>query len=545
MLQSFPDQHYRILLIEDNPGDALLLSEILSEIKNSPFELIRVAEQLSAGLQSIDSEKPDLVLLDLSLPDSHGIKTFRQVRNHAPQLPIIVLSGLDDSELSLQTLHEGAQDYLVKGQFDRRLLGRAMRYACERQTIEEKLAHERNLLRNLMDNIPDYIYAKDLEGRYVIDNVSHYRQLRAERTEDVVGKTVFDFFPKELAVEYHTYDQAIMLSGKPLLNHEEPGISPDGAPRWVSTTKVPLRDTQGDITGLVCIGRDITERKLAEEELLKANSALATNKEELLNTLADLKKAHEDLRNVQLQLIEAEKMKSIGRLAAGVAHEVKNPLAIISMGTEYLSHERFSEDSNIPRVLAEISEAVKRADEVVRGLLDFSAPKKLEIQDVDLNAIIEQALVLVRGEMQGSRFNLEKQLQVDLPLLKLDSIKIGQVFINIFTNAIHSMTEGGTLCVRTYAKQLAGVGPNIGDSRSESFRVGDSVAVAEIDDTGHGVPEDKLNKVFDPFFTTKPTGKGTGLGLTVTKTIIDLHGGTIDIANRPEGGARVTIMFRI
>jgi signal transduction histidine kinase len=98
--------------------------------------------------------------------------------------------------------------------------------------------------------------------------------------------------------------------------------------------------------------------------------------------------------------------------------------------------------------------------------------------------------------------------------------------------------------VRTSARQLAGVGPNIGDSRSESFRVGDNLVTAEVDDTGPGVPEDRLGKIFDPFFTTKPTGKGTGLGLTVTKSIIDLHGGTIDIRNRAGGGARVTIMLK-
>jgi signal transduction histidine kinase len=138
-----------------------------------------------------------------------------------------------------------------------------------------------------------------------------------------------------------------------------------------------------------------------------------------------------------------------------------------------------------------------------------------------------------------------KNLSPDLPLVKLDTIKIGQVFINIFTNAIHSMGDGGTLSVRTFARQLAGVGPNVGDNRSESFRVGEMVVAAEIDDTGPGIPEDKLRKVFEPFFTTKPTGKGTGLGLTVSKTIIDLHGGTIDIVNRPEGGARVTVTFRV
>jgi signal transduction histidine kinase len=190
-----------------------------------------------------------------------------------------------------------------------------------------------------------------------------------------------------------------------------------------------------------------------------------------------------------------------------------------------------------------MGDALSRADKVIRGLLDFSAPKQLEVKRENLNAIIENALQLVRGEMKNG-IEIERDLQPNLPPLKLDAGKIGQVFVNLFTNALHSMESGGLLAVRTYTKQLTGVGSNISDSRSESFRVGQHIVVAEIDDTGHGIPEDKLAKIFEPFFTTKPTGRGTGLGLSVVRTIIDLHGATIDIRNLHEAGVRVTLMFQ-
>jgi signal transduction histidine kinase len=244
-----------------------------------------------------------------------------------------------------------------------------------------------------------------------------------------------------------------------------------------------------------------------------------------------------------MQLVEAEKMKSVGRLAAGIAHEVKNPLAIVRIGVEFLKSHLAKDEATLP-VIREMSDAVHRADEVIRELLDFSAPKKLALAETDLNHLVEHALQLVRGERRGD-IQVVREFQRDLPHLRLDPGKMNQVFVNVLTNALHAMDGGGVLTVRTYAKQLTGVGSNIADVRSESFRVGETLVVAEIDDTGVGIPDDKLAKIFEPFFTTKPTGKGSGLGLSVVKTIIDLHGATIDLRNLPEGGARVTLMFRV
>lgn len=251
---------------------------------------------------------------------------------------------------------------------------------------------------------------------------------------------------------------------------------------------------------------------------------------------AEVSRLHEELQRVQLQLIEAEKLESIGRLAAGVAHEIKNPLAIISMGVEFL-RGRHGEDPTTAAVLRELADAVSRADEVTRGFLDFSAPHRLELHADDLNALIRASLNLVRGEIHEGAHRVELELG-DIPPVTIDHAKVSQVFVNLFTNALHAMESGGTLTVRTR------VGPALADENPGGAPAGSAVIV-EVADTGPGIPPDALERVFEPFYTTKVPGKGTGLGMSVVKSIMNLQRGTVRMSNRPEGGALATLTFPI
>ena len=650
------------------------MREYLSDPAGVSFELEHAAT-LTQGLERLAKGGIDLILLDLSLPDSPMADTFKRVHSAAPQVPIIVMSGLDDEKIAIQTVQEGAQDYLVKSYADTRLLVHAMRYAIERKRAEEALAQERdllhtlldnlpdriyfkddlsrftrisravaeqfklghpreamgktdrdffsgehaeatlkdeaqvmdsgepilgkieretlpdgsttgaitsklplknrqgkvignfgisrditeikkieeqleterNLLRNLIDNLPDYIYVKDTEGRYLLDNISHRRWLGADSESEVVGRRVSDFFPPELVGKFSDDDESVVRSGHALLNREELVLDRFGNKRWHATTKVPLRNKEGQVTGLVGISRDITERKLSEEALREANEELARRKDDLQKALADLQRSHEDVKAAQFQLIQAEKMQSIGRLAAGVAHEVKNPLGILRMGADYLAKNLTSQDENVALILSDMTDAINRADGIILGLLDFSVPHALDSHAEDLSAIVEQSLALVRHTLSAGEIKLVKELGSGLPLVWLDRNKIKQVFVNILTNAIHATPPGGTLTVRTSARQLEReeVDHDAGSRLADRFRAGETVVISEVIDTGCGIPEDKLAQIFDPFFTTKPTGKGTGLGLTVTKKIVELHGGSLEIRNRKEGGVVVTIMFKV
>ncbi len=194
-----------------------------------------------------------------------------------------------------------------------------------------------------------------------------------------------------------------------------------------------------------------------------------------------------------------------------------------------------------------MKEAVRRANTVISGLLNYSSSKELEIRPCDLHGVLDQALHLMRHEFMNRQIAVVRTFAQDFPQGQIDAQKIEQVFINLFTNACHAMPTGGTLTVTTEVKALDArdVHWEAGDRSGSRLREDERVAVIEVRDTGTGIPPEKLGKVFDPFFTTKPTGLGTGLGLTVARKIIDLHGGRLELANAPGGGAVATVLFNL
>lgn len=497
----------RVLLVEDDDGVALLLQKMLSGWRYGAFNNRR-AGNLAAALRDVAQGEIDLVLLDLGLPDSRGLDTFLRMRAALALTPIIVLTGTDDEELATRTLQQGAQDYIVKGQVDGMSLARAIRYAVERCRVQQALAEEHDLLRSVMDNLPDRVFLKDKDGRFLSVNPEGARFFGASSPDEIVGKCDFDFLPREQATQFLAEEQTLLQHDQPCVNREAAVTDAAGNTRWVLTTKVPLRDHNGNITGLLGISRDITEQKHAHDQL---------------------RQAHEELLATQMQLIEAAKMESVAQLAAGVAHEVKNPLAIALMGLEYLSGTVAPNDAQAATVLKDTKEALLAADAIVRELLTFAVPAKLELKLQDLNAIVARSLYLVRHEARKRDVSPEMELGQDLPHLQLDKTKIEQVFVNLCMNAIEAMPKGGTLLIRTRANQ---------------FESGVTDVIAEVEDTGPGIADEDLARLFEPFFTKKQVGKGTGLGLTVAKKIIELHGGTLRIGNRLEGGARATITLR-
>jgi signal transduction histidine kinase len=230
-------------------------------------------------------------------------------------------------------------------------------------------------------------------------------------------------------------------------------------------------------------------------------------------------------------------------LAAGVAHEVKNPLQTILMGLDYLVPNCSTENENLAIVLTDMRDAVTRANSIIRGLLQLSAQSDFELKRDDLNALVRRALGLIKAQTIAAKVSVVRKLDVHLPPVKMDRGKIEQVFINLFINALQAMSPGGVLTVTTRAGQV-GEDLKLNETAFCQFRRGERVVLAEVQDTGTGIAEANLPKVFDPFFTTKPVGEGTGLGLSVVKKIVDFHGGGVDIQNAAQGGAVVSLVLK-
>lgn len=647
----------RVLIIEDNPMDSTLMTTMLRH-RDGAFEVVHAA-RLSEAEEHLKRAAFDVVISDLTLPDSEGLGTFSRLNAVAGKSPIIVISGTDDEELALKAVREGAQDYLVKGRFDAQSLRRALNYAIERQRIEQVISESERHYRHLLESITDYTYVVKLKDGEVIEtrhsptcvsvtgytaeqyhteprlwlrmvhredqpavieqgararrgemqpplehrlfhkdgelrwvrhtavprrdehgNVVAYdgllRDITARKTAEeqlvkseafyhslveslpqhilrkdvnerftfanqkfcqllgkplsqIIGRTDFDFFHPDLAAKYQADDRHVIKTDR-LFETVEVNQAPGGEKRFVNVIKSPIHDSKGRIIGIQGIFWDITERIRAEEDLRRAHE--------------ELRKSHAELKAAQLQLIQAAKMESIGTLAAGVAHEVKNPLATLTMGLNYFEKNVGKADKNLGLVLTEMRDAIGRADRITRGLLDFAASHRLETQAEDLNRILEQSLVLLRHELNKQQIELVTEFEPELPRVAIEKNQIQQVFVNVLMNAIQAMSGGGTLRVRTSRRRIAQSRYEEGSRTSEQFFVGDTVVVTEVEDSGPGISQENLTKIFDPFFTTKPTGVGTGLGLPVSKKIIELHGGTIDITNRLEGGVRVAIMLR-
>jgi PAS domain S-box-containing protein len=380
---------------------------------------------------------------------------------------------------------------------------------------------EHSIVESVLDNLPVAVFAKDAtdDFRFVLWNKKQ-EEVTTLRAAKALGRNDYDLFSEESADYFRSVDKAVIKRGKLMKVPEEIIETRNGREVHLRTVKIPVHDKETGRLLVVGISEDITEQVKSREQLEQLNQHLvATNKE---------------LQETQMQLIQAEKLESIGRLAAGVAHEVKNPLALLLLGVDYLSQGIDPDDPNVTTILDQMRGAVDRADRIVRGLVDFSSQRALSREATDLRLVVDEVLLLIKHELTRSNTTVTVKIDRDLPMVFLDMSKFEQVLINLTINAVHAMADSGCrqLKIRARAESLEDVAKNEGARSREVFRSGDRVVILEIIDNGCGIAPRDAGRLFDPFFTTKATGLGTGLGLSVARRIVELHGGQITLHNR-------------
>ncbi|MBW1957674.1 MAG: PAS domain-containing protein [Deltaproteobacteria bacterium] len=344
------------------------------------------------------------------------------------------------------------------------------------QHAEKTLKAQRELLQTILDGIPDFISLQDRKTVYKSIN-NAFCKIVGKKKDEIVGKTDFDLFPWKQAQIYHQENLAIFDTGKPLIKEDK--ISSPKGEKWLHMVKIPVFEADGNVAGLLCSGRDITE-----------------------------------LKRVQEHLTQAQKMESVGQLAAGIAHEINTPLGII-LGYAQLLLEDVDEDGQIYADIKTIEKQTKICRKIVADLLRFSRRMESIVTSLDINQSIEEVVAVVEHTFKLERVIIERNYGSSLPSIMGDKDKLKQVFVNLLNNAHDAIENDGVITITT------------------RFNEDNNELIISVADTGIGISSENVEKIFDPFFTTKGVGKGTGLGLSVTFGIIKEHGGTIEVQSPP------------
>jgi len=432
--------------------------------------------------------------------EAGGLKNGRfpkEFLRGAGRLPVVVLAG-GESE-GLRYIREGAEDFLLLEE-EKSRLPKAVRAALARRQARSARegSHQGapriiDNISTLLDNIPAYVFWKDRNSVFLGCNRALASVLGLNDPSDIVGKTDYDFsFKKEEADFYRECDRRVMEGDEPMINIEETQHRDDGSERVLLTNKMPLKDERGQTVGMLGIFTDIT----------------------------DLKNAERELKTAREQLFQSEKMAAIGQLSAGIAHEIKNPLAIIQLSVEQLTAFLENADERCARMLEMIRTATQRANKVIGELLDFSRSSHVEFKNIDISSVVKSAVALVQNRTWDKDIQFVYRFSSSKENIKGDPILLEQVLVNLLNNSIDSIGEFGQVELKTYFEK----------KKEKQY-----VAV-ELRDTGAGMPEDVLNRIFEPFFTTKDQGKGTGLGLTIAYQILQQHGGFMEVESREKRG---------
>jgi len=367
-----------------------------------------------------------------------------------------------------------------------------------RRSLEKELRETKEFLENVMESSVDGVLTTDLKGKITYQNRA-MEEILGYPKEEVLGGHISRFYVR--GIQQAKDVMALLQKEEMAVNYEMEVKRKDGEALTILTSLFLLRDEETNVIGTAGIFKDITEQKRLEAKL----------------------------KATQASLVEASKMRALGELVAGVAHELNNPL----MASQTILHVIFK---NLPDDYPErerleiIRKCNDRIEKIVEHLREFSRQTKPEFKEIDVNQPVENALIITGQQLLNHNISLVRRLSQDLPKVIGDSNQLEQVFLNLISNARDAMDEitgPKELTILSYMREYEGP----------------PMVVVSVQDTGEGIPEENLDKVLEPFFSTKPVGKGTGLGLSLCFGIIEAHGGRLEIESQHGNGTEIKILL--
>jgi len=550
----------KVLVIDDRDDSLEFMTEYI--LKPNGYRYL-TAKDGETGLQRALREDPDLIIMDQRMPKMTGLEVLAALKKTQADIPVILMTFHGSEETAVQAFRLGARDYITKPfeteemleAIDRALEGRRLRKERDKLT-QELMQTNRQLDRRVKELGTVYSIGKSVtalldpaqvlnriveaavyitnaeEGALLlIDEESGNLYLRAARN---LGEQFVRGF--RIKVDDSIAGQ-VVKTGEPFIE------SGDASSLKVTTgylvkslLYVPLK-VGNKVIGVMSVDNKASNRPFTDNDMyllsaLADYASIAIVNAQLYGEVKVLNEELEqkvrertrELEEAQAKLIQSEKLASIGQLAAGVAHEINNPLGVI-LGFSQVIMKKLPEDDALRTPLLSIEREGLRCKKIIQGLLDFSRSTTPTLQPVNLNDVVESACELFEYQITVNNVKLTKGFAPDLPEIQADLNQLQQVFSNLIINAYHAMPKGGELRITTRA-------------------VGGRVQ-AIFADTGVGISPDNLKRIFDPFFTTKEVGKGTGLGLSVSHGIVESHGGTIEVESQVDRGTTFVVSLPV
>jgi signal transduction histidine kinase/DNA-binding NarL/FixJ family response regulator len=523
-----------LLHLEDNEADACFVMEMLQQADDQKFWQITRVQRLGTALELLSQAQFEVVLLDLSLPDSEGLETLIRVRHTAPDLPIIVLTNIDDRQISLQALSHGAQDYLVKGEITAAILTRVIRYAIERGRILQQLQAEvaerqrsEQTLRLIMEGTASVTGEEFF--RSLVRSLSTALNVRYALVSGCIDAPptrvcTYAFWQGNEFGENTEYD----LYGTPceqIFNGQGCQYFPEGVQALFPLEKelvemeaesyagIPLLSSGGDLLGHLAVLDDKVfgdePRHTAILEIFAARAAAEIERQQAAEALLEASKA-------------LEQLAEIGELASMIVHEIRNPLTTLLLGLNAFKRLELPEQYQTYRSLA-LDEG-ERLQRLLNQILLYAKPQNLAQSEVELNRFITEMLSTLREMPAATGKHLRFTGTPTPAKILADSDKLKQVIINLVANAFEAVEEAEEIALSLHFE--------------EAHRV-----CFQVHNGGAPIPSDVLPKLTKPFVTTKSSG--TGLGLAIVKRIVEAHDGELSIESSAMAGTTITVQFTV